>query len=329
MKPLILYSKKLSKMKKTITINIASTAFFIDDDAYEVLKSYQKKLEDWFKGKEGGAEIINDIEARMAELFSQRINPRTGVITVILVDEVISIMGQPEDFSGEEAEEKTNAEKSASTIYTTRKRLYRELDNKVLGGVCGGLAAYFNVDPVFVRIVFALLPFLSLGVIIPVYIVLWIAIPPAITTTQKLEMRGENITISNIEKTIKEQYDNVKSEFSNFKRSKTYKEGEAYVSKMAKRDKNVLIFVVVLVGVLFFTRILGIHGSAFHFAHMPLALFVFPGIFPLLILILVLALIFRSAMKGFLMLIVVLLIIAFIMMLTGAVSLFPMYLSIL
>lgn len=310
-------------MKKTITINIAATAFFIDDDAYDLLKRYQQKLDDWFRTREGGAEIIKDIEARMAELFAQRINPKTGVITVSMVEEVISIMGQPEDFSGDEAEQNTFADETRSSDYYTRKRLYRELDNKVLGGVCGGIAAYFNIDPALVRIIFALLPFLSFGAIIPVYIVLWIAIPPAVTTTQKLEMRGENITISNIEKTIKEQYDNVKSEFSKFKKSKTYKDGEAYVSKMEKRDKNVFIFVAILIGVLFFIRIVGLQGSALHFNHMPFAHFAFPGIIPLLILIFVLALIFRSAMKGFLILIAVIIIIAFVMMLTGTVSLFP------
>ncbi len=310
-------------MKKTITINIAATAFFIDDDAYELLKKYQQKLDDWFRTREGGTEIINDIEARMAELFAQRINPKTGVITVSMVEEVISIMGQPEDFFGDAAEEKATSEDTGNATYHTRKRLYRDLDNKVLGGVCGGIAAYFNVDPALVRIIFALLPFLSFGVIIPVYIVLWIAIQPAVTTTQRLEMRGENITISNIEKTIKEQYDNVKSEFSNFKKSKTYKDGEAYVNKMTKRDKNVFTIVAIVIGVLFVTRFFSFYGPGFHFIHLPFGHFAFPGIFPLLILILILALIFRSAMKGFLILIAVIIIIAFIMMLTGAVSFFP------
>lgn len=310
-------------MKKTITINIAANAFFIDDDAYEVLKKYQQKLDDWFRTREGGTEIINDIEARMAELFAQRINPKTGVITLSMVEEVISIMGQPEDFFGDEAEEKANAEPAGFAGYHTRKRLYRDLDNKVLGGVCGGIAAYFNIDPVLVRVIFAILPFLSFGVIIPVYLVLWIAIPAAITTTQRLEMRGENITVSNIEKAIKEQYENVKSEFSNFKKSKTYKDGEAYVNKMTKRDKNVFTVVAIVIGVLFLTRLFSFHGPAFQFMHLPFAHFAFPGIVPLLILILILALIFRSAMKGFLILIAVIIIIAFILMLTGSVSLFP------
>jgi phage shock protein PspC (stress-responsive transcriptional regulator) len=318
-------------MKKTITINIAATAFFIDDDAYESLKKYQQKLENWFRTKEGAKEIINDIEARMAELFAQRINPKTGVITVSLVEEVISIMGQPEDFSGEgDAEEEKGAasEWTGATFYT-RKRLYRDLDNKVLGGVCGGIAAYFNLDPVLVRIIFAVLPFLSFGAIIPVYIVLWIAVPPAVTTTQRLEMRGENITVSNIEKNIKEQYENVKSEFSNFKKSKTYKDGEAYLNKMKKRDKNVFIFVAIVIGLLFFTRMIGFHGPAFHFVHMPFAHLAFPGIVPLLILILILALIFRSAMKGFLILIAVIIVIGFIMMLTGGISFFPWHMALL
>ncbi|HKL71482.1 MAG TPA: PspC domain-containing protein, partial [Marinilabiliaceae bacterium] len=176
----------------------------------------------------------------------------------------------------------------------------RDIDNRALGGVCAGIAAYLNLDTVWVRIVFALLPFLSFGAIVPIYIVLWIAVPPALTTTQKMQMKGENITIGNIEKSIKEEFEKVKEQFS--------KTGEKY----SRRDKNILTIVAVVVGLLLLTRMFGwstsfVHPMNFHFP------FAFPfagGLFPLIILLLLLGLIFRPALKGFLIAIVVLIIVS-------------------
>jgi len=314
-------------MKKIITINIASTSFFIDEDAYEELKIYQQKLDDWFLSQAGGKEIINDIEARMSELFSQRINLKTGVITSSIVQEVIKIMGQPEDFIGEEGDKHTKDPTTGKSRFSSNKRLYREVDNKILGGVCSGIAVYFNIDTTLVRIVFGLLPFLSFGVIIPVYLVLWIAVPAARTTSQRLEMRGENVTISNIQKSIKEQYNNVKSEFSNFKKSKTYKEGEAYINKMDKRDRGVLIFVSIVIAVIIIVRIIGFNSVGFHFINLPFGHVILPSIIPLLVLLLILALIFRTAIKGFLVLIALIVIIAFVIMAINSIAFFPWFLT--
>lgn len=310
-------------MKKTISINIAATAFYIDEDAYERLQQYLKKLEAWFNGKEGGQEIITDIENRLSELFSQRINPKTGVITVAMAEEVIAIMGQPEDFSpqaGAEPEDSTEAgEKETYQNYARRRRLYRDLDNKVLGGVCSGIAAYFNIDPVLVRVIFAILPFLSFGVIIPIYIILWIAMPAAITAAQKLEMRGENINVSNIEKVIKEQYHNVKDKFENFtKKNDT-------LNRMSQRDRNVLIFTAILVGILVLGRIIN-NVTPFlgmSLVHFPFGHIIWPGFFPLMIILLILGLIFRSAMKGFLIAILILFVLTLFLKITGFAAGFP------
>lgn len=311
-------------MKKTISINIASTSFFIDEDAYSSLKVYLKRIETWFSNKEGGQEIISDIESRLSELFSERINPRLGVITNDLVKEVILIMGQPEDIAGEGDEKSPESElhdRKTSYDYEPprRRRLYRDPDNKVLGGVCSGIAAYFSIDPVIVRVIFAVLPFLSFGAIIPVYIVLWIAMPEAITTAQKLEMRGEDITVSNIEKKIKEEYEDVKQRFKNIKETKAYRDGESYIRRMNQRDRNLLTVVGVVLLVIVFAKLIGGSIHAFHMIDFPGPFFaVFtPGLFVLILMLLGIGLIFRSALKGILIAILILIVLSIMFRITG------------
>ena len=233
-------------MKKTVSINLNGLVFYIDEDAYTRLRTYLDKLETWFSKKDGGMEIIVDIENRIAELFEEKVKPGVGVVTLSMVEEVIKIMGEPEEF--EEPEEGRDTTTAGQEYYTAPKRLYRDIDDRVFGGVCSGIAAYFNIDVVLVRVIFGILPFVSVGVIIPIYIVLWIAVPPAATTAQKLQMRGEPINITNIEKTIKEEYEDVKKRFSKIKDSDTYKKGKDFFQSMNKRDKTVMIVVLALAG---------------------------------------------------------------------------------
>ena len=130
-------------MKKTFTINISGTVFHIEDDAYEVLQKYLINLKNHFGTDEEGKEILSDIEARIAEIFSVKTDEDKRVITVDWVNEVIKTMGTPEDFAEEEGE----AEESIADEAKRKRRLYRDPDHRVLGGVCGGLGAYFNMDP--------------------------------------------------------------------------------------------------------------------------------------------------------------------------------------
>ena len=251
-------------MKKTVTINIASVAFYIDEDAYEELKRYQQKLESWFGNRDGGAEIIKDIESRIAELFAQRVNPGVSVISIDHVKEVIDIMGQPEDFEGEINEEMPTGETgqaSAGATYRPRKQFYRDIDNKVLGGVCSGIAALININPLAVRLLFIILPFLSMGVIILIYLILWIAVPPAITSVQKLEMRGEDITISSIEKTVKDEYNQLKGRLSNYGKKKVATEPDVNrIDRMNRTDKSILV-VAAVIGCLVLFRKVAMHWS--------------------------------------------------------------------
>lgn len=194
-------------MKQTRTANIAGINFYLDEDAYQVLDNYLKELRKYFKGQEGAAEIISDIENRMAELFQQKIkNPQT-VITLEDVNKVIAILGKPGDFDHENPEENTNSSKKRSM-----KRLYRDMNDRILGGVCSGLGAYVNLDPVIIRIIF-IVATLS-GISILVYLILWIVIPPALTTAEKLEMHGDPVNIDNIEKTIRKEMDHLRDKLN-------------------------------------------------------------------------------------------------------------------
>ena len=209
-------------MKKTFTINISGTVFHIEDDAYEVLQKYLINLKNHFGTDEEGKEILSDIEARIAEIFSVKTDEDKRVITVDWVNEVIKTMGTPEDFAEEEGE----AEESIADEAKRKRRLYRDPDHRVLGGVCGGLGAYFNMDPVILRIIFVVLLFptsLAAGL---AYLVLWIAVPKAINTAQRLEMRGQEATVKNIEKSIKEEVREVKESYRKFKESETYSKGK-------------------------------------------------------------------------------------------------------
>ncbi|MDX2429394.1 MAG: PspC domain-containing protein, partial [Bacteroides sp.] len=194
-------------MKKTIKINLNGIIFNIDDDAYEKLKSYLDTISRYFSNKQESKEIIDDIEARIAELFQERVSAENQVITLPIVNQVIDIMGNPEDIAdtGEGGDE----QRSFHDTYTNSKKLYRDPENSVIGGVCGGLSAYFKMDSVIFRLLFVIF-FFAGGASILVYIILWIVLPKAETAAQKLEMRGEKVNVSNLEKKIREEYDSVK-----------------------------------------------------------------------------------------------------------------------
>ena len=169
-------------MDKTININIAGTLFKIDEEAFRILRDYLQAINNRFRNVQGGHETIDDIEFRIAEIFqSQR--GVAGVISKDNVEAMIAIIGKPEDFDHSE----TGTE---SPLYTSRrKRMYRNPDDSIVSGVCGGIGAYLNTDPVLFRILFVIFA-LFFGVGFFVYIALWIALPSALTDTQKREMFG-------------------------------------------------------------------------------------------------------------------------------------------
>jgi phage shock protein PspC (stress-responsive transcriptional regulator) len=194
-------------MKKTISVNLGNLVFNIDEDAYLVLKEYLNHIESHFSDEKEREDIINDIELRISELFAERMGLSKQVITIRDVEDVIKIMGDPSEIGGskEPPEDKT-------TYRSETRRIYRDPDSRILGGVCGGLGSYLGIDPVVIRILFVLI-FFGFGFGLLIYIILWIAIPEAKTTAQKLEMRGDTVNASNIGKFVKDEFENVKKSF--------------------------------------------------------------------------------------------------------------------
>ncbi len=199
-------------MKKTLTVNLNGRVFNIDEDAYELLDNYLRNLRIYFSKEEGYAEIISDFEARIEELFSERIKQGYEVISIEQVETVIKQIGKPEDF-GDTGTSDAGSKKQAyggqpaepSEEKKFRKKYYRDIDNKMLGGVCAGLAAYFGLDVTPVRLIFVILLFVPYGWMIVLYLALWIIVPGAKTAKQKLEMRGEEVSVENIGKIVSEE----------------------------------------------------------------------------------------------------------------------------
>ncbi|MGM0474832.1 MAG: PspC domain-containing protein [Bacteroidota bacterium] len=231
-------------MKKAIKINLSGIIFHIDDDAYEKLKAYLDRISRYFGDTQESKEIIDDIESRIAELFQERITRENQVITLHIVNEVIDIMGNPEDIAG--SGEEAGKEQTFHETYSTTKRLYRDPENSVIGGVCGGLGAYFRIDPVIFRLLFVIF-FFAGGASILVYVILWIVLPRAETAAQKLEMRGEKVNVSNLEKKIREEYENVKDNVSRARKSDTYKKAERGANDFFEvLGKILLVFIKVI-----------------------------------------------------------------------------------
>ncbi|MDY4512130.1 MAG: DUF2807 domain-containing protein [Paludibacteraceae bacterium] len=184
-------------MKKTLTINLNGIVFNIDDDAYETLSAYLNELEKHFADDER-EEIIKDIEDRIAELFTERMHGR-NVVDASDVASVIETMGQPNQFDDEAAEPHADAAASKSSQRKFRK-FYRDGDDRLIGGVAAGLAAYIGWDTTLVRILLLLLLLFSAGWTLLFYILLWIIVPEAKTTAQRLEMQGIEPNLENIKK---------------------------------------------------------------------------------------------------------------------------------
>lgn len=201
-------------MKKTFTINISGSVFHIEEDAYEVLQKYLVTLKNHFGNSEEGKEILADIESRIAEIFIEKSSDKKQAVTLDWVNDVIEKMGTPENF-----EETENEEATFTNQAKHKRKLYRDPEQTVIAGVCGGLAVYFNMDPVIVRLIAFLLFLFTSGAAFLVYIILWIAVPKAINTAQRLEMFGEEVTVKNIEKFIKDEVDAVKESYNKFKKN--------------------------------------------------------------------------------------------------------------
>ncbi|MFA5045475.1 MAG: DUF2807 domain-containing protein [Paludibacter sp.] len=226
-------------MKKTLTVNLNNIVFHIDDDAYEMLQTYLSEIAEHFKSDEEKKEIMNDIEARIAELFTEKLQKNKNVINLIDVQEIIEIMGKPSQYADED--EEAEAPKSDRKQHKSR-RFYRDPENAILGGIASGIAAYFGWDVTVIRVILVALVLLSVGNIIPLYIIMWFIAPQAVTASQRLEMQGEDVTVNNI-----------KTELNN---AKNYVESDKF--KQTARTVGEKIFEILR---LFFKVVFGFVGG--------------------------------------------------------------------
>ncbi|NVK09065.1 MAG: PspC domain-containing protein [Tenacibaculum sp.] len=225
-------------MNKTININLGGFFFHIDETAYQKLKRYldaiARSLSDDPQGKN---EIIADIEARISELLSERITDARQVVNESDIEEIIAIMGQPEDYA--EAEEAYNENTSYSyNRNTSSKKMFRDGDDKFLGGVCSGLGHYFNIDVVWIRLAFLILTLAGFGFGIIGYIILWVILPEAKTTSEKLQMEGEAVNIDNIEKKIRNEFESLSSKVKEGAHDLSDKISNADYQKLRNQTKS-------------------------------------------------------------------------------------------
>lgn len=239
-------------MKRTFTINLGGIVFHIDEDAYDLLDDYLNNLRIHFKKEESAEEIVHDMELRISELFSNRLNERNQVITLKDVEEIIAQMGKPEEFSDDESDNENESNHKTQENKGV-KRLYRNPDNKIMGGVCSGIAAYLGWDVTAIRIIFIAmsLPFFMNGLILLnwisiFYIVAWIIIPEAHTAPEKLSMKGMKVNVENIGKTVTDGFEKVDNYVNSGKpRSFLQRLGEGIVAVVGFLIKCILVIAAI------------------------------------------------------------------------------------
>lgn len=219
-------------MKKTININLAGYPFIIDEDAYNLLKDYLDTIRFAFKTSEDTEDLASDIENRIAEILIEKEHGGVRIVSAEEISSVIARIGKPSEFmeTTEEISENDDPERVKEEIHTEeieveevkptpppyesktrfanplRKKLYRDPQNSMIGGVCAGLAYYLNVDVTIIRLLTVVLFFLSASTVAIVYIVLWIVVPAANTPFQRMQMKGEDPTVENIGRKVTENY---------------------------------------------------------------------------------------------------------------------------
>ncbi|PKM91733.1 hypothetical protein CVU82_00820 [Candidatus Falkowbacteria bacterium HGW-Falkowbacteria-1] len=211
-------------MKKTIPVTLSNFAYILDEDAYKKLNEYIEGIRSHFSitdSKETTDEIIGDIESSIAEKFSSKLNDSKQVISIEDVVELVKLMGSVEDIAGDREDvrdkigESNYNKNEEKTEKGKKKRLFRDTDDVIIAGVASGLASYFGVDSVFVRLLFFVSMFFG-GAGVVIYVILWLVVPKAKTSTQKLEMQGDSVTLKQLEKLAREKTE----EFKNIDRGK-------------------------------------------------------------------------------------------------------------
>ena len=246
-------------MNKTVNINLGGMFFHIDEDAYQKLTHYFEAIKRSLSNTSGQEEILKDIEMRIGELISEKHSNDKQVISFKEVEEIIAVMGKPEDYriDGDEPIEATYVPTGAKTT----KKLYRDTENGMIGGVLAGLGHYFGVDKVWLRILLLFMIF-AWGIGIWAYLILWIVMPEARTTSEKLEMRGEPVTISNIEKKVREEIEILSEKFKSTDfdslRKGMKSNGDTFKNNFGEIIRSILNVIAKVIGALMILGSLGI-----------------------------------------------------------------------
>lgn len=232
-------------MNKTVTINLSSLLFHIDENAYQKLRLYLEAVKQSLNNEEGKEEIITDIESRIAEIFVESRKNEQQVIGLEEVDHVIAIMGQPKDFyvDGETAEGH-----SQSTTTTRIKKLFKDPNDAQLDGVCSGLGHYFGIDPTWIRLTWLFFTIVSGGVFILIYIAFAIFIPKAETTADRLAMKGKPVNINNISKKVKEEINSENFKNKTSKIYETFKKALKKTFDLSSKALNIVFISIAALG---------------------------------------------------------------------------------
>lgn len=243
-------------MNKTININLAGLFFHIDEDAYNRLQKYLASVKKSFSGTQGADEIMRDIESRVAELFLEKRKNEQQVISIQHVEEVIEIMGQPEDYEVDEDifEEQPRARRHRTQLQG--KQLFRDTANGYVGGVCAGLGHYINLDAIWVRLIWVFLFISSVGWLIPIYILLWILVPDAVSKIDRLKMMGKEVNISNLGNSTEGNFDEVADEQTSGSHHIVGQKGKRgsvkFFGLLGRFFKNVLKILFKIIGLIVF-----------------------------------------------------------------------------
>ena len=204
-------------MNKTIIINISGAIFHIEEDAYEILKNYMTEVKKHFGLSADSFEIVTDIENRIAELFSEILKRDLKQVIIIKdVQAIIEQMGRPADFEAADQADQAASPTEAQMTSGIQRKLFRDNDDKLIGGVCSGLAHYFSTDAVWIRLLWAAL-FFAGGIGLITYIILWIVMPVARTRAEKLAMNGEDVNLETIKNAVSDELNDVKKNLSKYR----------------------------------------------------------------------------------------------------------------
>lgn len=250
-------------MKKSLKISIGGVVFSIEEDAYNGLEAYLNSLKSHLRGTLEADEVIRDIEERVAELFAEQLGNKE-IVTIEMVDYVMKTLGDPEQIVDPETSTDEN-NSTNSTDFTSKRRLYRDPQNAIIAGISSGLGAYFNIDPLVFRILFAALAFAN-GLGLVIYLIMWIFVPRAETVRQRMEMKGEKINFSNLEKNIKTEFEEVRKSMKSSNTSDFFERifsaiGKFFIAFGSAMGGLAKVIVVILAIAIISIGLIGVLGS--------------------------------------------------------------------